>query len=124
MRSRARARASRSARRPERPGGCGEPPRPDFERYDEERLEQLAEVDLDEPRGDAWRKRARKRFAFGRQLAEFLVAEGVLATVERSSRDFGILRVGGESTRRDPALQRGDSRLRSVGDPRQARSGR
>jgi len=105
--------------RPERPGGRGEPPRPDFERYDEERLEELAEIDLDEPRGDAWRKRARKRFAFGRKLAEFLAAEGVLATVERSSRDLGILRVGGESARRDPALPRGVPEVVMAAEPYQ-----
>jgi len=91
----------------EREGGRGAFRLPDFERYDQEELEELVQVDLDEPRGDAWRKRGRKRYEFGRKLAEFLAAEGVLATVERSSRELGILRVGGESVRRDPAQPRG-----------------
>jgi hypothetical protein len=105
--------------RPERAGGRGELARPDFERYDEQELEELEEFDFDEPRGDAWRTRARKRFEFGRKLAEFLTAEGALATVERSSRELGILRVGGESARRDPSLPRGVPGLVMAAEPYQ-----
>lgn len=104
---------------PERDGARGPYRRPDFERYDDEKLEELEEIDLDEPRGDAWRKRARERFEFGRKLAAFLVEEGVLATVERSSRELGILRVGGESVRRDPSYPRGVPVLVMAAEPYQ-----
>ena len=79
----------------------------DFERYDDAKLEELVSVDVREPRGETFRERARKRYAFAPKLAEFLVAEGVVATVELSSRDFGILRGGGESSNRDASRPRG-----------------
>lgn len=94
-------------------------PRRDFERWDDERLAELVELDLDEPRGDSWREQARKRWAFTRQLAEFLAAEGVVATVELSSRDHGILRLGGDSAKRDPSLPRGVPGLVMAAEPYQ-----
>ena len=97
--------AARGAEEPEsRPGPI---PTDDFERFDEEKLADLVSFDVREPRREGFRERARKRYAFGPKLAEFLVAEGALATVELSSRDFGILRGGGESANRDRTRPRG-----------------
>lgn len=79
----------------------------DFERFDDDKLGDLVDFDVREPRRETFRERARKRHAFGPKLAEYLVAEGVLATVELSSRDFGILRGGGESANRDRSRPRG-----------------
>jgi len=94
--------------------GEGEPERrpgpmrtDDFERWSPERLAELVEFDIAEPRGESWRARARKRIGFSKQLAEFLKAEGVVATIELSSRDHGIVRVGGEAANRDPSRPRG-----------------
>jgi hypothetical protein len=46
-------------------------------------------------RGDDWKKRALERFKFGPQLREFLLQEGVVATVSSSGKDMGFVRVGG-----------------------------
>lgn len=92
---------------------------PDFERYDAARLEELMKLDFRAPRGEAWRERARKRYQDAARLAEFLSAEGALATVELSSRDLGILRLGGESANRDPARPRGVTGLVMAAEPYQ-----
>jgi carboxypeptidase Q len=105
--------------RSEQPAENGRFPIPDFERYDKDRLEDLVQMDLREPRGEAWRERARKRYEQSARLAEFLKSEGALATVELSSRDFGILRVGGESANRDPARPRGVPGLVMAAEPYQ-----
>ena len=41
-------------------------------------------------------KRMLKRFKFWKRLAAFLEEEGVLATIEPSSRDNGLVRVTGK----------------------------
>jgi hypothetical protein len=92
----------------------------DFERFDDHQLAELAEFDVVEPRAETWRAMARKRAQFGRQLAEFLVAEGALATVELSSREYGILRVGGEALQRDPSQPRGVTGLVMAAEPYRA----
>ena len=91
----------------------------DFERWNPERLAELVEIDLREPRGDSWRARARKRVGFSKQLAEFLAAEGVVATIELSSRDHGIVRVGGEAANRDASRPRGVPGLVMAAEPYQ-----
>lgn len=108
------------------PRGEGEPERrpgpmrtDDFERWNPERLADLAEFDIREPRGESWRARARKRAGFSKQLAEFLKAEGVVATIELSSRDHGIVRIGGESANRDPSRPRGVPGLVMAAEPYQ-----
>ncbi len=92
----------------------------EFERFDEEQLAELVELDVEEPRAETWRAMARKRALFGRQLAEFLAAEGALATVELSSREYGIVRVGGEALNRDPAQPRGVTALVMAAEPYRA----
>jgi hypothetical protein len=76
------------------------PDQPEFRRYTSEELEELTEYPVSRAY-DAGenRKRAVERYRFGKQLREFLAAEGVLATVEVSSLGAGIVRVGGGGSR-------------------------
>ncbi len=71
-----------------------------FHRWDEEGLAELEKYDVPSDRWGDWRKRRMKRFMFREKLAEFYATEGVLATVEPSSRDNGIVRVSGNSGNR------------------------
>ncbi len=73
-----------------------DPAKPVFERYDATALEELESYDIPPERdADAWRERSRKRRELWIKLADTLVAEGVIATVEVSSFDYGVVRVGG-----------------------------
>ncbi|MFN3414062.1 MAG: M20/M25/M40 family metallo-hydrolase, partial [Thermoanaerobaculum sp.] len=71
------------------------PEEPLFKRYKEEDLEELEQFPIRPPRDEEWRRQARKEWTFGRKRAEFLMAEGAIATVEVSSRDGGPVRVMG-----------------------------
>jgi carboxypeptidase Q len=72
-----------------------------FKRLDEERLEELEIYDVPGDRGwGKWRKRRLKRYEFWKKLAAFYEEEGVLATIEPSSRDNGVVRVSGSSSKR------------------------
>ena len=72
-----------------------------FRRWDGERLAELKIYDIpgDEPEGQ-WRQRMLKRYQFWERLAAFYEEEGVLATIGPSSRDNGIVRVTGSSSKR------------------------
>jgi carboxypeptidase Q len=72
-----------------------------FERWDEAGLEDLVQYDIPDDGGSDWRQRMLKRFVFWKQLSAFLEEEGVLATIEPSSRDNGIIRVTGKSSNRE-----------------------
>ncbi|HUF79411.1 MAG TPA: M20/M25/M40 family metallo-hydrolase, partial [Thermoanaerobaculia bacterium] len=72
---------------------------PMVHRHDPDGLEELQEFEIPAEEGGPWRERARKRWRFRKPLNEFLVAEGVVATVEVSSRDAGLVRVGGGGSR-------------------------
>lgn len=74
---------------------------PEFTRYDAAGLEEVStfEIPGDADRRDRWRKRFAKRWKLRRAMHEFLVEEGVLATLEVSSRDGGMLRLGGGGSR-------------------------
>jgi hypothetical protein len=72
-----------------------------FRRYDEVRLEELERYKIPGDRRDEWRQRMLKRFKFWKKLAAFLEEEGVLATVEPSSRDNGLVRVTGNRSNRE-----------------------
>ena len=84
------------------------PGREELRRYDDGELAEIGEFDVPvgERRPD-WLVRARKR----RELAEkrnlFLIDEGAVATVELSSRDHGIVRVGGGGSRGETGRSRG-----------------
>jgi carboxypeptidase Q len=73
-----------------------------FERWDEGKLVGLHKYEIPDERGDRWRDRMLKRFKFSKRLAAFLEEEGVLATIEPSSRDNGVVRLSGNSSKRDP----------------------
>ena len=76
---------------------------PDFHRHDGTTLEDLQAFTVPKDQGDdraARIKRYLERVEFGRQLNAFLAEEGVLATVELSSRDNGIVRTGGGGSRK------------------------
>jgi len=72
-----------------------------FERLNDEDLEELAQYDIPSDRRSEWRKRMLKRFKFWKRLAAFLEEEGVLATIEPSSRDNGLVRVTGNRSNRE-----------------------
>jgi hypothetical protein len=71
-----------------------------FRRYDEVRLDELEMYELPSDRWPDWRKKRLERFKFWKKLAAFLEEEGVLATIEPSSRDNGLVRVTGKSSNR------------------------
>jgi hypothetical protein len=72
-----------------------------FRRYDEARLEELEQYDIPSDRPSEWRKKRLKRFKFWKRLAAFLEEEGVVATIEPSSRDNGLVRVTGNRANRE-----------------------
>jgi len=72
---------------------------PMLHRHDPDGLEELQEFAIPTDEGGPWRERARKRWRFREPLNEFLVAEGVVATIRVSSRDAGLVRVGGGGSR-------------------------
>jgi len=73
-----------------------DPAKPVFERYDAAKLEELESYDIPADRdSDSWRERGRKRRELWLKLADQLVAEGVVATLEVSSFENGAVRAGG-----------------------------
>ena len=72
-----------------------------FRRHTDDGLEELTKFPI--PGGQdersAFRERFRKRYEMREAYHDFLTAEGVLATVELSSRDYGIIRVTGGGSR-------------------------
>jgi carboxypeptidase Q len=79
-----------------------------FERYDAAQLDELASYDIPGERDpDSWRERSRKRRELWIKLADRLVAEGVVATVEVSSFENGVVRAGGGGGQGVPNLPLG-----------------
>ncbi|MCJ7753877.1 MAG: hypothetical protein MUP13_04890, partial [Thermoanaerobaculales bacterium] len=74
-----------------------------FERWDGEALQELEMYDIPSDGRGGWRRRMLKRFKFWQRLASFYEEEGVVATIEPSSRDNGVVRLSGSSSKRDPA---------------------
>jgi hypothetical protein len=71
-----------------------------FERWDDEGFAKAAKYEIPEERDQGWRRRMLKRYRFWPKLAAFLDAEGVVATLEPSSRDNGVVRTTGNSFKR------------------------
>ncbi len=73
---------------------------PAFQRRSDEELAKMEifEIPGERRRGD-WRARARKRYEIRNELHEFLIEEGVVAMVKISSRDGGLIRLGGAGSR-------------------------
>ena len=73
-----------------------DPAEPVFTRYDATKLDELADFDIPADReGESWREKARKRRELWLKVSDQLVAEGVVATVEVSSFEHGLVRVMG-----------------------------
>lgn len=73
-----------------------DPAEPVFNRYDRAKLDDLANFDIPGDRDpESWREKARKRRELWLKISDQLVAEGVLATVEVSSFEHGVVRVMG-----------------------------
>ena len=73
-----------------------DPTAPVFERYDAAKLDDLANFDVPpDKEAESWRDKARKRRELWLKLSDQLVAEGVIATVEVSSFENGVVRVMG-----------------------------
>lgn len=73
-----------------------DPTEPVFTRYDAAKLDELASFDIPGERDpDSWREKSRKRRELWLKIADQLVAEGVVATVEVSSFENGVVRVMG-----------------------------
>ncbi len=72
-----------------------------FKRWNDEGLEELSKYDIPSERRSQWRKRMLKRFTFWKRYATFLEDEGVVATIEPSSRDNGLVRVTGNRSNRE-----------------------
>ncbi|MEO8195426.1 MAG: M20/M25/M40 family metallo-hydrolase [Thermoanaerobaculia bacterium] len=73
-----------------------DPAAPVFDRYDAAKLDDLANFDVPPDReAESWREKARKRRELWLKVADLLVAEGVVATVEVSSFENGVVRVMG-----------------------------
>ncbi len=64
-------------------------------RYTDEELEELERFPISDRSMGDFRRRAGRSFGLARKKAEFFTSEGVVATVEASSRDGLLLRVGG-----------------------------
>lgn len=73
--------------------------KPVVHRHDPEALEELRDFEIPAEEGAPWRERARKRWRFRKLLNAFLAAEGAVATIEVSTRDAGLVRVGGGGSR-------------------------
>lgn len=78
--------------------------KPDFVRYDEDKLKELQSFAIPKPADPAKRKADAEDFLRQRELTQysnrFLAEEGVLATVSLSSWDNGIIRVTGGGSRK------------------------
>ena len=73
-----------------------DPAAPVFDRYDAAKLDDLANFDVPpDKEAESWREKARKRRELWLKLSDQLVAEGVVATVEVSSFENGVVRVMG-----------------------------
>lgn len=73
---------------------------PPTRRYDDDDLEERIQFEM--PGGgpdEARRRRFRRRFEMRQKLPDFLTEEGVVAALEISSRDSGLVRVGGGGSR-------------------------
>ena len=92
---------------------------PVAERWSDTELAEMLESKVPVERMGAWLKKLGKEWTFGRQRDEFLVAEGVLATAEVSSRENGVVRGDGSEFHRDPERPAGVPGLYFAAEPYQ-----
>jgi len=91
----------------------------EFSRYEKENLARLEPFEIPGERDESWRERARKAWVLWPKLAKFLEEEGVVALVELSSRDNGILRLGGGGSRGIAGRPRGTPSIAMAEEPYQ-----
>lgn len=72
---------------------------PALERYDDAELEELQKFEIPEDGEGEWRARFTKRWQLRQKTNAFFVEEGAVATIEISSRDSGLVRLGGGGSR-------------------------
>jgi len=72
---------------------------PALQRFSGGELDELEVFEIPGDRRPSFRERGRKRWRFSRKLNDFLVEEKALAKVEISSRDGGLVRLGGGGSR-------------------------
>lgn len=72
---------------------------PDLEKYDEAELEELQRFEIPEDRAGGWRARVGKHLELQKKTNAFFAAEGAVATLEISSRDSGLVRLGAGGSR-------------------------
>lgn len=74
-----------------------DPDEPVFDRHDEDELGELAKYSIPEDRDgrEEWRERRRKRIQLRRKMNAFFAEQGVVATVDASSFEHGVVRVTG-----------------------------
>ena len=72
---------------------------PQLERYDADELEELQALEIPDGERGGWRARFRKRWELRKTMNEAFADEGVVATIEISSRDGGLVRVGSGGSR-------------------------
>lgn len=89
-----------------------------FKRWDEVKLAELADYDVPPLRDpEARRERRRKQRELWKKIADRLVEEGVVATVETSSFEHGVVRLGGHAFQGVPGLPVGPPQLGMAMEP-------
>lgn len=79
---------------------------PLLDRHDDQELADMCHYELPTTGGN-WREEAPKRWRFRQEVRAFLVAEKVVATLEVSSRESTLVRVGGDSFAYEPGAKAG-----------------
>jgi len=72
---------------------------PALEKYDEAELEELQKFEIPEDREEDWRTRFGKLWKLRQETNAFFAEEGAVATIEISSRDSGLVRLGSGGSR-------------------------
>ncbi|MGE0640149.1 MAG: M20/M25/M40 family metallo-hydrolase [Thermoanaerobaculia bacterium] len=89
-----------------------------FGRWDEASLADLEQYDIPAERdSDSWRERSRKRRELWRKIADRLVDEGVVALVDVSSFENGVVRTGGGGNQGIPGYPIGPPQLTMAMEP-------
>ncbi len=89
----------------------------ELQRYDDAALDGLGPFEIPGEPDMSWRERARKAWKFWPTLSKFLEEEGVVALVELSSRDHGIIRLGSGGSRGAADRPRGVPSVTMAAEP-------
>ncbi len=84
----------------------------EFERWDDAKLADLERYDIPAERdAEAWRERRNKSRKVWLEIADRLVAEGVVAMLETSSFENGVVRTGGHASQGMPGVPLGPPQI-------------